>query len=97
MASYVLPNKIFYYLRRLLLNYEHSGPIDLANVIKHGSVAVDVDTDRQYYNGDLFGHDVVIYLPAGIIAPISMSKQAALTDRLKNDLVECAKGIATGC
>jgi hypothetical protein len=50
MASYVLPAKTFNYLRRLLLNYEHSGPSDLANVLKHGSVAVDVDTDRQHYN-----------------------------------------------
>jgi hypothetical protein len=78
MASYALPSKTYHYLRRLLLNYEHSGPLDLANIIGHGSVAVDVDTDRQYYNGDLFGHDVVIYLPAAIIAPISISKQALL-------------------
>jgi hypothetical protein len=96
MAAYLLPSKVFTYLRRLLLNYEHSGPRELAAIIKHGRVAVDVDNDRSWYNGEeLFGHDVIIFLPPAVIAPISMSQQATVCERLREDLRECAGSISS--
>ena len=86
---------LFIYLRRLLLNYEHSGSSELATIITHGHIAVSPDVDRYHDHGmDHYGHDVVIFLPPDIIAPISMSAQAKLTDRLREDLAACAKSIS---
>lgn len=41
-----------------------------------------------------YGHDVVLYLTPEAIAPVSMKQQAALAERLKDDLVQCAKGVS---
>jgi len=93
MANYYLPSKINAYLRRLLLNYDHSGPKELASILKHGRIAVSPDTNRSYNFGqENFGHTVVIFLPPEHIAPISMKKQAELGERLREDLQECARG-----
>jgi hypothetical protein len=78
------------------LNYEHSGTRDLSAIIKHGRVAIDVEKDRSWWNGDEgIGHDVVIFLPPAAIAPISMSQQEEICDRLRDDLRECAKGVSS--
>jgi hypothetical protein len=96
MAPYILPSKVFVYLRRLLLNYEHDGSRELATIVKHGHIAVDPDTDRYFdFGQDNVGHDVVIFLPPDLIAPISLEQQAALSDRLREDLAVCAKGISS--
>jgi hypothetical protein len=96
MSKYILPSKVYSYLRRLLLNYEHSGPRELAAIIKHGRVAVDIDKNRSWYNGDdIVGHDVVIFLPPSIIAPISISQQGTVCSRLREDLRECASSISS--
>src|SRR5438477_10217334 len=95
MPTYALPSKVFSYVRRLLLNYEHSGPRELAALIKHARIAVDPDTDRYYdFGSENYGHNVVFFLPSETIAPISLKQQAAVADRIKEDLVECSKGIS---
>jgi len=94
VPMYSLPSKVFTYLRRLLLNYEHTNERALASIVKHGEVAVSIDSDRYYdFGREFVGHDVVIYLGPDAIAPISMPVQEKLTDRLRDDLAACAKGI----
>lgn len=91
MVSFSLPLKVFVYLRRLLLNYEHSGARELAAIIKHGQIAVDPHTEQwRDFGIEHYGHDVVIYLTGKAIAPISVEKQAALAEKLKDDLNNCA-------
>ncbi len=95
MSGYILPSKLFTYLRRLLLNYEHMGQEkQLARIIKHGHIATIEDTGRYYdYGREFYGHDVVIFLSGEVIAPITVAAQAKLSDRLKEDLAECARPI----
>ena len=94
MPSYILPSKLFSYLRRLLLNYEHLGQKQLAQIIKHGHIAVVEDTDRHYdFGQELYGHEVVIFLPEQMIAPITVTAQGKLSAQLRADLAECAEGI----
>jgi hypothetical protein len=93
MAGFVLTSKLYGYLRRLLLNYEHSGPKDLASILRNGRVAVSPDTDRYYdFGKEQFGHSVVIFLSPQHIAPLTMKKQEDVCERLLGDLRACAKG-----
>lgn len=95
MPVFALPSKVFTFLRRLLLNYEHAQERALVAIIKHGRIAVSPDVDRYHdFGRDHFGHDVVIYLPPETIAPISLKVQKELTDRLRDDLATCAKDTA---
>jgi hypothetical protein len=92
MANYFLPAKLHGYLRRLLLNYEHGGPKDLASILRHGRIAISPDTGRYYDRGqEHFGHSVVIFLPPENIAPLTIKKQEEACDRLVEELRACAK------
>ena len=52
MSDYVLPSKVYAYLRQFLLNYEHGPPCELAAIVKHGCVAVDIEKIHDYSYGE---------------------------------------------
>jgi hypothetical protein len=95
MPNFIFPSKAFNYLQRLALNYEHAGPKPLAQIIKHGHIAIEEEADRSYdFGQDFYGHNVIVFLPPNIIGPITISQQTLMTQRLRDDLAECAKGIS---
>jgi hypothetical protein len=94
VSDYLLPSKAFAYLRRLLLNYEHAGEAQLAAVIKHSLIAIEEDKDRYHdFGRENYGHDVIFFMAAEYIAPISLSLQAKLTDQLRDDLATLGKDV----
>lgn len=88
----VLPTKLPLYLVRLQIGYARKKSY-LGEIIAHCHYTCIEDTAYDNWNGGMYGHDVVLFLPLDQIAKIDVDDQSEVASEIKDKLNKCAQGI----
>jgi len=89
--SHVLPSKLAQYLVRLHVSYDRKGEKDLRDAIASSRYYVREEVNYDNWNGGMWGHDVVFFLPLDELAKIDVEDQseiAAGVCKLLNKMAE---------
>lgn len=76
--SHVLPLKLAQYLVRLHVSYDRKGERDLRDVIASSRYYVRQEANYDNWNGGMWGHDVVFFLPLDQLAKIDVEEQGEI-------------------
>ena len=87
-----LPSKLPKYLVRLQVAYSRKGH-DLGEIISHCRYLCVEDTAYDNWNGGMYGHDVVLFLPLDQLGKIDVDEQEEVAKELSEKLNKCAQGI----
>lgn len=95
-SKYLLPSKLTSYLRRLAMEYGHSGDRVLLEIVNGSRFLVIEETEyQQGWDPAAWGHDVRVFLPAEIMAKLRLAQEKKLREKLKEDLNTAAAAIQT--
>ncbi len=72
MVSFALPQKTPGFLRRLSAEYASDGKALLAEILNTCKVYVKSGTEHDNWNGGIYGHDVMLFLPLNILQKIKI-------------------------
>jgi hypothetical protein len=86
MAEYILSSKILSSLRRLRKYYEKRGENFFRDLIDSCHAYLVEGTDYDNWNGGMYGHDLIMFVPEELMDTIDLDVQEDIFRRLKEDL-----------
>ncbi len=94
-SKHYLPSKIGNYLKRLELEYSRTDYTRLLEIITNARVEVIEETEVYgNWGGDIYGHDVILYLPPAVIGEFSLDWQKELGEEICKDLNKCTGSVS---
>lgn len=92
MSSHLI-SKLPTYLVRLQLTYQNNGNRRFSEIILHCHYATVEDAAYDNWNGGMYGHDVVLFLPIETLSLVGLDELEDVRKRLLEDLNKLAQGI----
>lgn len=86
MTEHVLPSKVLGALIRLRRHYDSKGLSDFRDIIDSSRIYITIETDYDNWNGGIWGHDVLLFVPDEIIGLVDLDQQDSIFERFKDDL-----------
>ncbi|NGP51972.1 toll/interleukin-1 receptor domain-containing protein [Thioalkalivibrio sp. XN8] len=86
MTEFALPSKLIPAFRRLRQHYQRRAESELCALIEASSIFAKTGTDYDPWDGGTYGHDVYIFLPEEMLGLLDLDEQAAMQDRIQEDL-----------
>lgn len=93
MLSSHLISKLPTYLVRLQLTYQNTGERRLSEIILHCHYATIENAAYDNWNGGMYGHDVVLFLPIETLSLVGLDELEEVRKRLLTDLNTLGEGI----
>lgn len=84
--AYSFPSRLPGLLREIVARYRYEKNDALASMVESGRWGVDLGVVSDNWNGGEYGHDVILYLPAEILAALDTASRQRLCERFKEDL-----------
>ncbi|MEG3086840.1 toll/interleukin-1 receptor domain-containing protein [Sphingomonas sp. PB4P5] len=88
-----LISKLPTYLVRLQLIYQNAGESRLSEIVLHCNYATIEDAAYDNWNGGMYGHDVVLFLPIQTLSLVGLAELQEVCKRLLTDLNTLGEGI----
>ncbi|MEA3009922.1 MAG: hypothetical protein QOJ91_1614 [Sphingomonadales bacterium] len=92
MSSHLI-SKLPTYLVRLQLTYQNTGNRRFSEIILHCYYTTVEDAAYDNWNGGMYGHDVVLFLPIETLSLVGLDELEDVRKRLLDDLNKLAQGI----
>ncbi|MES3044434.1 toll/interleukin-1 receptor domain-containing protein, partial [Sphingomonas faeni] len=92
MSSHLI-SKLPTYLVRLQLTYQNAGERRLSEIILRCHYATIEDAAYDNWNGGMYGHDVVLFLPIETLSLVGLDELEEVRKRLLADLNTLGDGI----
>lgn len=84
--NFILPSKIFSYLRILELEYQSEDNSVFLKILNTAKVLVKEQQDYDNWNGGTHGHGVVLFVPIETWQKIGLKNKKVYQDKIKEDL-----------
>lgn len=91
--TFILPSKLPQYLVRLHVTYEKRGERDMRDVIAASRYFVREEAAYDNWNGGMWGHDIVFFLPLHELAKIDVEQQSEVATSIRELLNKMADTI----
>lgn len=92
--KYVIPSKILIYLKRIATEYQTTGHDLHARIIQSASISVHEEAGYDNWNGGMYGHDIIMFLPPEVFGEVTLARKADFEADLRSKLQQCCSSIA---